>query len=717
MITLGTRRRFVLAPGDKWLLLLSVLVVVPHLTVLPPSFAMLCGAIWLLDVLLLGFRIRLGRGTKVGLIAAVLAILWFGIVQATQISLGPALVCLVLVLKPLETNDRRGRRAFLLLCYFGALIFFFQDRDGLWLAYYALYCLLVTGYLLRVEHPDLGPGRVFREALGLLLPALPLALVLFYAFPRLPEPLWQWGGEDGAAVTGVPDEVELHTLSALAESGEVAFRARFNGAPPDLASLYWRGPIYYFTDGRVWDSDYYLQTPMPPERLGTAEHGDPQPAGGAKATLAAIADETLGYRISDADGFRHWLIALDLPVAETVGGALTEDYQLVPHRRARGKVSYRMTSALSIKTPPDPEGVYLKALQLPFKSRMARQARGMGIALRDEYADDPRSAEQIISRILRHFAEMPFVYSLDVPPLVTNPVDEFLFEHRTGYCTHYAAAMTLILRAAGVPARMILGYRGGEWDRGRDSVIVRQKHAHAWVEAWTPTYGWLRVDPTGVIPEERVLAADANNGNPSAFNERVLGSLAGKEGLQQFLRPQPTATGARSDSSGGDLGRPAPTEPGLSFGYAVELAEYVWSGWIKGFDHQRQRELFGASDGWLLVYGLGAALALTLLLAYAIWMTSAMRRRPHPRRDPVQRQYARLCRRLAKAGIPHLPHESYQALHARLALTGRFDPRLLAELFETYERLRYRQHPQKAAARELRGLRRRIRRLRIPPRA
>ncbi len=710
-------RRFALPAGDAWMLLLSVLVLLPHLSYLPVLLAVLCGVIWLLDLLLMGLRVRLSRPVKAGLVLAALAILWIGVVQRTEVSLGLALVCLVIALKPLETHDRRSRRSFALLCYFGALIFFFQDQSDLWLAYYAAYLVVLTGFVLRVEHLGLETGPALKNAVALLVQALPLAIVLFYLFPRLPEPLWHWGDSSGESVTGVPDEVELHTLNALAESGEVAFEARFDGPVPEVSSLYWRGPIYYFTDGRVWDSDYFPVTPMAPERLAASGERSPEPGPDRGASesmpLTARADETIGYRISEADGFRHWLIALDLPVEETSEAMLTEDYQLVPRRRVGSKLSYRMTSALSIQTPPDSEAVYLKALQLPFKARMAKDARLLGEALQAESAGDAQAAQQIIRRILQYFAEGPFYYALDTPQSVTNPIDEFLFEERRGYCTHYAAAMTLILRAAEVPARMILGYRGGEWSRAKGAVIVRQRHAHAWVEAWTPTFGWLRVDPTGVIPPERVFAQDPANGEASAFNERVLGSLAGADELRRFLRPRAASPAGQGGPAGGDVDPLQPRESALSLGYIADMGEYLWTGWVKDYNHERQQHLVGMSGGWPAASGLALAVIAGALLVYVARALLRRRRATRGSARRVSALYALLGKRLARLGIRTLPQEPHQSLHRRLVATGRFDPYSLSELFTTYERLRYRQHEQQAGDKDLRGFRRQIARLRV----
>lgn len=690
---------------DGWVLLLSVLVALPYLVYLPTAIAVLCGLAWSLDLLLIGRGIRLAQGVKFGLVLVGLAALWVGVGRSGEVELWLAPFCLALALKPLETHDQRARRSFVLLCYLGALIFFFRESNDLWLLYYLFYLVVLTGFLLRIELPQTGPMLALKNAFVLLAQALPLALVLFYLFPRLEEPLWQWSGEAETALTGIPDEVELNTLSSLAESAERAFEVLFETGPPAIPDLYWRGPVYYFTDGRVWDSNYYPVRPMAPERLDTD----------SVAALTALAEETISYQIRQTSGSSHWLVALDLPITETHQGWLSADYQLVPRRSGGDRRFYRITSALSILTPPDSESTYGKALQLPRNSRMAREARAMGEKLKAEYADDPEAARKIIQRILTFFAEAPFIYSYEVPEYVTNPIDDFLFDGRRGYCTHYAAATTLVLRAAEVPARMIMGYRGGEWEPGRGVLIVRQKHAHAWVEAWTSTDGWLRVDPTAVIPAERVLTQNIASGQPSAFNERALARRGAMEGLRRFQRSSPAlGAGDRVTSEqDGEEDAWASSTSGLAFAYIAETAEFLWSAWLKDFDYQQQRQLMDACGGQLALFGL----ALVLLTALLLLGVGLALLRIQPRRsDPgrcVQVLYRQLCKRLAAAGIELRPHEPHQSLESRLISIGRFDPEQLSEVFATYERLRYGQHEHEADKEALRRLRKQIRGLRI----
>lgn len=681
-----------------WVLLLSGAVVSPHLLHLPDAIAVLCGLGWLLGLTLAIWRARLSKAATSTLVVAAVIALWFSIQRVADINFGFALLCVVVALKPLETDDQRARRSFVLLGYFCVLTFFFQDDRAAWLAYYGIILIALTGFLLQTEFPDLPIRQAVRDGLRLIVQAVPIAIVLFYAFPRLSEPLWHWTLSEQGAVTGVPKELELEGLGPLAESEEVAFKATFDAGKPDVAALYWRGPVFYFTDGRSWDSDYYTARPMAPERLAPAVLA----AGDDTQSLRARADETIAYRVTQEAGSPHWLLSLDMPLAEPRDARLSEDYQLIPQARVGSRREYEMVSALNIETPRDPDRVYIKALQLPFKPRMARGARGLGENLRARFAGTAGADRSIIQQVLLNFAEQPFEYTLNAPPYLTNPIDEFLFAGRQGYCTHYAAAMTVILRAAAVPARMVLGYRSGDWDEQTDTLIVRQKHAHAWVEAWTEGHGWLRIDPTAVIPPDRIFTQNQGNADATIFNERQLARGDGIDEWRQFLSP------GRQESRSVDRAEPPRSGSKLDPRYWTELASFLWNNWVQGFDSERQRALASASGGWLGAATLMTVLLAGPLLAYVGIVVLRARHASANRAGEVGALYRQLLKKLSARGLESRPEEPHQQLFERLRATGQFDPQLLESVFRLYGKLRYGQDEKSVDARDLKNLRRQV---------
>ncbi len=696
-------------PKDAWVLSLSVLVVLPHLLHLPMAIGLLCAMCWVIGLFLSCRRSRLSKVAKTGVILVVLST-FSGVIPQLGISnLGFALAVLMTSVKPLETFDRRGDRSFAISCFICALLFFFQDGGALWAVYYLCCFVGLTGFLCASEAPAPEVGRSLGKGVRLLAQAAPLAVVLFYGIPRIEQPFLQWGSAKASTLSGVPGKVRLDRLGPMSESDEIAFEATFDGPAPDPFSLYWRGTVFHFTDGTNWDSDHYPHHPMAPGRLDPA--GDPAaPADSGARSLARRAGKTVTYRISKMEADDNWLIALDLPVAQIDSSTLTEDYQLIPHQSFGPDFEYRMTSALSIRTPRDSERVYRKALQLPSGSGVARRTRQMGERLRSEHEGEGDADQKIIQGLLRFFSQEPFYYTLEAPIYRSNPIDQFLFEGRYGYCTHYAAAMTLLLRAAGVPARMISGYHGGDWSANGETLLVRQRHAHAWVEAWVEGHGWLRIDPTAAIPAERVLSGGIPTDEMSVLNhnEPLVSQGDNAESWRTLLNPAQLRLLDRN-GGGADV---APSEPDASGGFSLDrwigMSRAFWNAMVTDYDHSRQRSLFQEGMGYPLLLALFFG-PLVLYVAFAL-----IRARRHADGDAscrVGALYGLLCRRLQAGGMPILPHEPYQALHERLAGTGCYDPDRLAEFFAAYERLRYRQQGSRVSRRELRGLRGQMRRL------
>ncbi len=694
-------------PKEAWVLSLSVLVVLPHLLHLPVAVSLLCAMCWVIGLILACRRSRLSKVATIGVILIVLSTLSAVIPQLGLPMLGFALAVLMVAMKPLETFDRRGNRSFAISCYLCSLLFFFQEGSALWAIYYLCCFIGLTGFLCASETPDSGLGRSLGKGVRLLAQALPLAVVLFYGIPRIEQPFLQWGSSKAPTLSGVPDKVRLDRLGPMSESDELAFEAAFDDPAPDPYSLYWRGTVFHFTDGIHWDSDHYPHHPMAPGRLEPAE-GPPVPAESGAQSLARRAGRTVTYRISKMEASDNWLIALDLPVAQIESSTLTEDYQLIPHGSFGSDFEYRMTSALSIQTPRDSERVYRKALQLPSRSGMARQARQMGERLRAEHEGKGGADQRIIQQILRLFSQEGFHYTLNAPTYRSNPIDQFLFEGRYGYCTHYAAATTLLLRAAGVPARMISGYHGGDWSPDRKKLMVRQRHAHAWVEAWVEGHGWLRIDPTAAIPSERVLTGSVPTEEMSVLNhnEPLVSQGETADDWQSLLNPAQLRI-LQNGSETND----APSEPaasGLSLDRWIGMSKALWTSLVTDYDRSRQQSLFQEGTGYLLAAAL-------LFGSIALSVVFVLIRARHPvdggSSCRVGAIYCQLCRRLQSLGIPTPPHEPYQSIHERLAGTGRFDPELLDGFFSAYERLRYRQEEARARREDLRHLRGLMKRL------
>jgi hypothetical protein len=246
---------------------------------------------------------------------------------------------------------------------------------------------------------------------------------------------------------------------------------------------------------------------------------------------------------------------------------------------------------------------------------------------------------QIVERALAYFNTEPFVYTLQPGTLGTDPLDEFLFETRRGFCEHYAAAFTLLMRLAGVPARVVTGYQGGELNPRGGYLMVRQADAHAWSEVWLEGSGWMRVDPTAAVSPERVERSIDPAGSVREGEVR----FGGERGLLGGLMRQ--------------------------FSWGLDALDLGWHRWVVGYTRDSQGRLLesvglGFLQGRRLALG-AVVFALAVLAGIALLLTRTERRPA----DPVQAAWAKACAKLAAAGIVRAPEEGPWDLSGRVART------------------------------------------------
>jgi len=292
-------------------------------------------------------------------------------------------------------------------------------------------------------------------------------------------------------------------------------------------------------------------------------------------------------------------------------------------------------------------------------------------ALAERWRSESRDAAAIVDRGRALFRNEPFVYTLRPPPLGEDPIDAFLFETRRGFCEHYAASFVLLMRLAGVPARIVTGYQGGELNTVGDYLTVRQSDAHAWAEVWLADAGWTRVDPTAEVAPGRI---------ESPIDQGA--SLAA--GRVAFRTDLPWAAAVLRQAR-----------------WLIDAANLNWHRWVVGYDKERQDSLLkdlglgGLSPTQLGV--LAVAIAGALLAVAGLWL---LLQRP-PRRDPVVAAYDRLCRKLARAGVARAPHEGPRDYLTRAAAQLPQAAEQLRAMGRLYEHLRYGRRSPRDAIRQL----------------
>jgi len=510
---------------------------------------------------------------------------------------GVALLLAFLVLKSMELKGVRDGFTVILLCYFLQLALFFENQGPEIAAYALANVVLITATLINLNRDGQPPGRAIRLAAVMVAQSVPFMLILFLLFPRVQGPLWGMPRDAYAGMSGLSESMSPGTISSLTLSGAVAFRAKFNAEAPPQRDLYWRGPVLTRFDGRTWHA----------MRLPTFQKLQYDARGPA-----------VDYFVILEPHDRPWLFALEMPGSLPADASITVDYQVLAKTPVRTRKRYEMRSyPLFVPGADEYAGRLGLARHVPAGSNPRSTA--LAATWRSQATDDAA----LIQTALSHFRRQPFVYTLSPPLLGDNGIDEFLFETRRGFCEHYAGAFVFLMRAAGLPARVVTGYQGGEVNPVDGYLLVRQSDAHAWAEVWLAGRGWVRVDPTAAVAPSRVergIAAAVPEGDPLPFIVR--------SDLDWLRR--------------------------LRFQW--EALGNSWDQWVLGYTVERQREVLSRlgmkSPDWQSMTAAMAALTGLLMLALTGW---ALRR--YSRSDPVQRAWSKLSRKLGRAGLSRRPAE------------------------------------------------------------
>jgi transglutaminase-like putative cysteine protease len=630
--------------ADTLLLLAStVLVLVPHTAHLPLWVTLLCGATlaWRAAITLLGRRMP---SSLLLLPAAALAMA--GVMHSYHTLLGRdagvAMLVLLVAFKTLEMHARRDLYVVVFLCFFLVLTNFFYSQDIGTALMMVVSVLALLATQIAFQYANSAPPLKKTLALGarMLGCAAPIALLLFFLFPRIEGPLWGLPGDAGGAHTGLSDRMAPGQMAHLAESEEVAFRVKFDGRPPLQQHLYWRGPVLGIFDGSEWT------------RVRA------RPIRSSHALAVTVRGRAVRYQVTLEPSKTRWLFALEmpdrLPELATNVAFVSSEFELTSAYPVEQRLRYEVTSYPDYKLQAGQLDNEAQWLQLPY--RRNQRAAAEGIALRGE----PDPARRVAA-VLRRFTHENFVYTLDPPLLGADPVDEFLYGSRAGFCEHYAGAFVFLMRAAGVPARVVTGYQGGEMNPLDGYLTVRQSDAHAWAEVWLAGRGWVRVDPTAAVAPERVRRGLARALPPPA--------PFGIEGLGRLM----------AFETGGDSWL-------AQLRYAMGAVNNGWNQWVLNYTPERQRGVWSTVQDRLFDWRTAMALA---VLCAALFFTEVWRRRS--RLDPVDTLYSTLCRRLAQLGLARAVDEGPQAFAARVA-DSRLAPERRAaatEFLRRYSAFRY----------------------------
>jgi protein-glutamine gamma-glutamyltransferase len=642
-------------PRDKadilLLLLAAAMVLAPHALHLPPWLSVATAAPLLWRAII---TVRGQRQPQLAVLAP-LALLGIAGVYASYGSVlgrdaGVAMLALMLALKSLEMHGRRDIFVFVFLCFFLLLANFFHAQGILSAAWMLATVIVLLAALLSAQYGTLQPRLAQRLGLlgRMLALAIPLSAVMLLALPRPNGPLWGAPHESALARTGLSDSMQPGAIASLALSGEPVFTARFSTTIPPQDQLYWRGVVLGDYDGTTWT------------RRGA---GRPAPASDSRIDIT-LEGQPSQYEVTlQASGERR-IFALDLPrsierlpgnpyvVSSALEVLTMQPITSTVRYRASSQSRYRLQAGLSL-TQQQP-WLALPPGSNPRSVAWARTLRGSGAR-----ALVPADA---IAAVLEYFRLTPFRYTLQPPLLGKQGVDDFLFTTQAGFCEHYAGSFVVLMRAMGIPARVVTGYQGGLRNAADNSLSVRQSDAHAWSEVWLAGRGWVRVDPTSAVAPLRT--------------ERNLDAALP-------AAPSPlTAWRALAGLDGGAYGTIA------AWRQQWQQAEHAWSSWVLDTTPQRQRAMLDRLKNLPATTVAFACALLALLSAVAgalVWWRHARQG------DPLDALYAQFCRQQAQRGYSRAPHEGPHGYAARLA-AGTATPEAhaaIAQFLAIYATMKY----------------------------
>lgn len=629
----------VLDHGNMKLLLLALLLVAaPHALHLPLwlSAAIVGTGLWRWWAALRGRNLP---SVKLRFIATTIVVALV-LIQYSGFSSHEAGIALLLAMTALKLTELRQRRdvlALIFLSYFILVTLFLFDQSIPMAAYVFTITWLLLALHIHLSHGQAQPHRPsLKLAATLIGQAIPLMIALFLLFPRLPGPMWSLPSHEQSGQTGLDSRLEMGGISNLVESDEIVFRVQFTGPVPTSGQRYWRGPVLNMSNGRDWFAVPIYHEP-----------DWQQPA-------IQYRGEAIDYSITLEPHGRNWLLGLDLVQPQSQEYEFSNDYQLLSATSVTERQVYALRSYSEYYTGA------INPAEWRLNLRLASQRNPRTVELGRQLRMDAVSDRETVSHALQMFRQDDYTYTLQPPLLASqHPVDEFLFTSKRGFCEHFAASFVTLMRAAGIPARIVTGYQGGELNTVGNYLTIRQRDAHAWAEVWLEDSGWLRVDPTAAVAPERIERSIDTGGSSSGrvlFSPQQLSALASMaRQLQQN----------------------------------IDAINYAWNLWVLGYDSVTQSDFFDTlgidiKDWRQLAWSFGIVIGSLIAIIAAFILLKRERIN-----DPLQRAYLQYCRKLARLGCERQDNETASDYAQRIAQQ---QPQLaikVEEIADEYNALRY----------------------------
>ncbi len=606
--------------ADTLLLLLATLMVLaPHAGHLPLWVSALCCGTLALRALI---TLRGKRMPPSLLLLPVSVAAMVGVFMTFHTLLGRdagvAMLVLLVAFKTLEMHARRDLFVVVFLCLFLVLTNFFYSQSILTALMMIISVITLLTAQLSFQFTGAVPSLRRRLAIAAKIVAIaaPLALVLFFVFPRVQGPLWGMPGDATGGSTGLSNSMAPGNLSSLAQSEEIAFQVKFLDPAPPQQTLYWRGLVLGDFDGRTW----------------TRGMGQRRRQAGNVLELRGSA---IRHEVTLEPNNNRWLFALDMinalpALAGENHSRVSTELELSAENMIDKRIRYQVASHTDYSLERDALVDAERWLTLPRGFNPRAMQAGLDLQQLPDKA-------MRVRRVLEQFNKDGFSYTLEPPLLGRHSVDEFLYNSRAGFCEHYASAFVFLMRAADIPARVVTGYQGGEINPLDGFMTVRQSDAHAWTEVWLEGRGWIRVDPTAAVSPERIQRSTARAKPPKpSFAMEALNNLINLNGSEaKWLRELRFRIGAINNG---------------------------WNQWVLNYTPERQSSFLDKVQSALQHWQTGAAF---LLLMGLIFVVRAIRSRRE--KDPIDALYSALCQRLGQLGMGRARDEGPSGYAERLS--------------------------------------------------
>lgn len=548
------------------------------------------------------------------------------------------LLCFAYALKSLELKSIKDFYQLSLLGCFvlSAALIFLQS------IYFSLLIIVLFmlnfALLISVFTYQLSLLEQYKQTTKIFIQSAPLAIILFVVFPKLP-PFWNVPLAQ-SSITGISDNVKIGDVAKLALSDELAFRATFKQRAPAYSQLYWRTLVLDKFDGQSWLQNSSINVTTYQERDTDND-------------VVTRDDKIIQYQVIAEPSFQHWLFALDVASVKNAANrhlVQTEQYNLYSLIELTQAFSYQVESNLSMPLELS-INAHQRAINLALPLSSNPKLTQEGRRLRAKYHTD----DAIINAVITRFRQQEYYYSLQPSIINNNSLDQFYFETKNGFCEYYASSFTYLMRAAGIPARLVVGYLGGERNPNGDYYSVYQRDAHAWAEVWLPNEGWRRIDPTAAVSPERIesgfsdqLLRQQANYSTSLFSANTFKQLA----ILNNLRLQ------------------------------LQALDYQWTRWVVGYSAKKQYSLLttwlGNIKPWKTAMVIGSVLIGMMLL---LWLINYFQHQPKDKKRSLhQLKYQQALSLLEKKGLERPVSMSVTHFSQQVAIA-------LPQVADSFERL------------------------------